>query len=265
MKRVFLIIVVLLSRELLYAQSVKEIEDSIVHYLDKLQKHSNYLGDAEPDSLDKYNTELQNFLQISLTRQPLSLYAKFSGSITKGMKIASSEDKKFRIYSWDTQNGGTMHGFNSVAQFQTRKGAQTEVLYNDTFINGEWSGPGFFYPKIYEIHSSDKKIYYLAIRDGMYSTKNVSTGIKAFAIENNRLNDSIKIFKTTKNTLNSIDCEYDYFSNYNEKSMKENHLIHLSKDKQILYIPIIDGEKMTEKYLVYKFDGTDYVFDKNGQ
>jgi hypothetical protein len=265
MKRGLLIIAILLCGKILFAQSVKEIEDKMLYYLDKLHSHSNYFGDANDDSLSLYNNELSRYLLTVLEKQPLTLQAKF-GRINKvSMDIATSSDKKFRIYSWGTQDGGTMQGFNSVFQFQSGKFVHTEILYADTFKDGEWLGPGLFYPKIYTIQAQNNKTYYMAIRNGIYSSKDVSTGIKAFTIENDRINDSIKIFKTAKNILNSIDCEYDYFSNYNDKTAKENYLLHLSDDNHTLFVPLIDGEKMTGRFLIYKFDGYNFIFDKNAK
>jgi hypothetical protein len=260
MKRLCLILAVLVLAQPMYAQSVREIEDSTLSYLTKLQKHSNNFGDAQEDSLAKCNASLQNYLQVVLCKQPLSLPANFSRLVGSGLIIASSKDKKFRIYSWNTQDGGTMQGFNSIFQFQSGKIVCAKILYFDTFIDGQWTGPGYFYPNVYSIISKNGKTFYLAIRKGIYSSAVHSVGVQCFAIENGLINDSVKIFKTKNEYLNNIDVSVDYTD---IKKMTKEPDIYFSSDNTKMYIPLIGNDMYKGKYLVYKFDGTNYVFDQN--
>lgn len=267
MKRIFLISALFFFNQLLYAQSVKEIEDSVAFYLNGIEQYNGYAEwrEGKIDTLDYYNNTLLRYLENNLEKQPLTLEAKFSRITKSGMHISTSEDKHFRIYSWNVQSGGTMQGFNSVFQFKVGRHTYAKVLYVDTFIQDEWQGPGYFYPEIHNVKSVTGEKYYLAKRIAVWSSKYVTVGIQAFAVEGNRLNDSIKIFKTSKTTLNNIDCEYEYLSNYNHKTRNENNSIHFSKDNKKLYIPIVNEEKMTNKYLVYKWDGNYYVFDRDAK
>src|ERR1700733_13991675 len=120
-KLVVFIVVLLFSKTVLSAQSVSEIEDTISSYLDNIQKWSLYFGEyqeGKPDTLDYYNQGLQKYLVAALSKEPRTLHAKFE-RISKQMKIASSQDEKFRIYSWDEQSDGTMHGFYSILEYKT--------------------------------------------------------------------------------------------------------------------------------------------------
>jgi hypothetical protein len=256
----------------LSAQTLPAIEDSLLFYTGNIQKYSLYYGkywEGKDDTLYQYNQALQEYLINVLRSQPLSLEAKFeklSGSI---LIVATSEDKRFRIYSWDKQGGGTMHGYYSIVQYKTSKGASAEIIYPKPGTSQDMAedkeGPGFYYPKIYNVHSKENATYYLAIRNGRYQTWDVSTEIKAFKIEGDALNDSVRIFKAAKDHVNSIGYEYNFFSNYNDKTAQENYVIRLSTDNQRLYVPIVNDLKVTSKYLVYVFDGNYFVFDKNAK
>jgi hypothetical protein len=192
-------------------QSVYAIENRINFYLSKMKDFGSYSEKQEggqEDSLAHYDKALKLYMKTMLVRQPLTLKYNFN-KINKAMTIAS-KDGKSRIYSWDSQDGGTMHGFNSIFQFKAGKDIHSCIYYIDTFLNGEWTGPGYFYSNVYTITSKAGKTYYLAIRNGIYSSALSSVGVQCFSIENGGVNDSIKLFKTKAELLNSIDIELDY-------------------------------------------------------
>ena len=264
MKKVALFSIVLFLSFAAKAQTVKQVEDSMMYYLGNIGRWSASADRPKNDnfdSLDSYNIDLQHYIKIEMSKRSATLTADFARAIKKGMTIATSDDHKFRIYSWDEESGGTMHIFRAILQYKMADGhtycrlicpKQEGVLD----ISDKGDGPGYFYPNIYTIHAKNK-VYYLAIRKAIYSSKDCSTGIQAFAIQDGMVNDSIAVFKTKTELLNSIDCGYDWDGDFNA--------IKLSPDKKKLYIPLVDGEIKTNKYLVYKFDGNQFIFDKNAK
>jgi len=247
-----------------HAQSIKQVNDSISYYKDRIEENSPYNNgsDGNSDSLYFYNEALKHYLLSALIKQPLTLQTIF-----RNIATSSSDDKKFRIYWWDDQSGGTMHGYYSMVQYQTSNGVKAEVIYPkdgaSRDVAEDKDAPGFFYTRVHTVKTVSNKIFYLVIRNGRYMTWDVSSGIKAFSIDNDRLVDTVGIFKTSKEILNSIDYEYDYFSNYDTKTNKEKYQIRLSSDKKKLYIPVVVDLKVTNRNLVYLFDGNNYVFDKH--
>ena len=254
------------------AQSVKQIEDRMMFYLNNIQKWSFYNKNYDADTLDSYNERLLYYLNRTLKKQPLTLRAEFKRA-EKYMNIVSSDDHKFRIYSWDTEDGGTMRFHFSIIEYQTNSGVKTEIIYRRPEQKGDLADstsrgwPGFYYSRVFTVYDNDSNVYYLAIRWGIFSSSDVSSGIKAYKIKNDHLNDSVKIFRTSKKFLNSIDYGFDTATDVDEKTGKQkHHYIHLSKDKHKLYIPVIAGEHgttMTDRNLVYVWDGYQFVFDKN--
>lgn len=267
MKKISSTLIIMLFVFFARGQSVQQVGQNISYYLNQIAKWSSYTHTpyekGDEDTLDLYNVSLMNYLKKALVKQPQILTAQLDLP-ERAMDIASSEDGKFRIYSWDCECGGTMHSFNSIIQYKTAKGTAVKVIYplDSAFTDGEWNGPGFFYRRIYSITSKAGKTYYLAIRVGMYSSALYSIGVQCFTIENDSVNNSFKIFKTKKEYLNNIDISVDYTV---LKSMQKEPEIRFSNNNSKMCVSLVTDDKATNKFLVYVFDGKNYVFDKNAK
>jgi hypothetical protein len=111
-----------------------------------------------------------------------------------------------------------------------------------------------FYSQIFTIKENNKT-YYLAINNWKYSTSGAVQSIKAFAIENNTLNDTLKLFKTKTDLLNEIEVDFDFFSVV-DRPERPLRLIKYNPNKKIVYIPIvIENGEVTDRYILYQFKG----------
>nr|WP_294862619.1 hypothetical protein [uncultured Fluviicola sp.] len=163
--------------------------------------------------------------------------------------VATSKDGKFRIYSWDSQTGGTMHFFNAIYQFKLGENAFTSWCHLDE------GDPGCFYSEIFTLKAK-KKTYYLGIANGIYSTKDVGQSIQAFELTNTGVNDSIQLMKTPDGLRNSLDIAYDFFSVI-DNSERPVAAIRYDEKKKVISISttnekgeIVPGNKF------YRFNGT---------
>jgi len=255
-----LVIIVLLSFLSLnsFAQSdikkFKAAEDSINYYLNKMSVHSTYFS-GEYDTI--WNKKLFNYLLNLCNTQPATLKEKFENLIApEKLDIVTSDDKKFRIYSWDNMNGGTAHSFSSIIQYQAGNKVKAITLYDDATENPLIDTPEYFYSNLYTIKTNANKTVYLAVRKAMFSSKDVSMGIQAFTIDGNTVQDTIKFFQTKKECLNNFDCIYTF--GYETKPV-----IHFSKDRKLLYVANIGYESAPTNWLIYKFDGYKFFYDHN--
>ncbi len=172
--------------------------------------------------------------------------------LQQNINIVTSADNLLRIYSWDTWLGGTMHIFENIFQFKsadniyTKFNSETSTFGEDEYVP--------FYSQIFSLNENNKK-YYLAVENGIYSTKDVSQSIKAFAIENNSLNDTLKLFKTRTEMLNKLEVNFDFFSVV-DRPERPVRLIKYDPKKKIIYIPItLENGKISENFILYKFTG----------
>lgn len=242
------------------AQSLQSIEDQLKFYLDRINKYPSVSKNGGEDSLEYYNIVLTEYLSDILARQPLTMEYGFNKTGWR-MNIATSKDKKFRIYSWDKGSGGTMHFYSSVLQYKVDERVRTLVYHTDTIMNGEWAGPGYYYTKIYEVTGRDTRTYYLAERHGVYSNTSHTVGIQCFTIENGLINYNVELFETDRGFQSSIDVAIDLVNVAKTKKTE----IQFSSDNRKMYLPHLPDGNVSKRYLIYEFDGEKFLYYKVGK
>lgn len=117
-----------------------------------------------------------------------------------------SDDKKFCLISWDSEEGGTMIAYSSVAIYKA--GNETKIIWMDT--GTEYRNSMIFYNIIYTIKPTTKNFnpIYLAVGEGKSGTAEPWQIVKAFQI-NNSLSDTLHIFPEKKDELF---LSYDLFN-----------------------------------------------------
>lgn len=223
------------------AQTPKAIETDLVRSFEKIS--------GEYDSLEKANNVFTKKLQYYTSKYPHTLTQKFSGLSDRQLDISSSTDGLFRIYSWDTSLGGSMHDYRNV--FQYNSNGKT-LSFLDGVI-GEESSPNYF--KMYTFNTAGKT-YYLAIYLTVSSTKDAGEGIRIFTIEKGKLIEP-KIIKTASRLTNEIYYDYDFFS---VVDMKVRPGIQFDSKLSVIKLPLVTSNgKVTKKTIDYKFNGTYFV------
>jgi hypothetical protein len=203
------------------------------------------------DSLVNANQDFQNML-LRHTKDASTLTADFKTLKKCGVKIATSEDGLFRIYSWDTELGGSMHIYYNVYQYKSGGKVYSRVISDGKFEAGRW------FSSIYSQHVSDKT-YYLGIAHSIYSSKDSSQEIRVFNISDATLDEQAKLIKTKAGLTNRLRVEYDFFSVYRrpERPVK---LITYDKNSKAIALPLVDEKyQVTDKFITYKFNGDYFV------
>lgn len=227
--------------------TVEQIDIDLRNTYSKLESH-RFVSPIEWDSIVEENLIFNDKIEQYTSIYPQTLTYKFDYLRGSGIRIVSSEDKLFRIYSWDTWSGGTMHYFNNI--FQYRHGENTYSKLNDSsndVLNR-------FYSQIFSLTANDKT-YYLAIGNGIQSGRDASQSIQIFTIDNRVLNDSIKLIKTKSGFVNSIDLRFDFFSVV-DRPERPLRLIKYDSEEKIIYIPIVNEDRtVTDRFILYQFTG----------
>lgn len=218
----------------------------------KLYSQLFWLGRTDMDDVELRSREFQTAFTDLVIKTPATLDYPFQKLSDSGFcRIETSEDKKFRIYSWDTWTGGTMHEFRTIYQWSDNGKVDAKPQSLDE------NDPGSFVSQIYAVNVTGKQ-YYLAITNAIYSSKDSRQSLQVFTINNGHLVDTVKLFKTKTKTLNRIDVDFDFFSVVNrpERPLK---LITYDSKQQIVYIPVVDGTgKVSNKNIVYQLKGSGY-------
>ena len=262
--KIVVTLVVLAFSFLAKGQSAQEVENKLSFYNGKItywdeHRYDDSVVDGE-DSLNRVNNELSDYIARTFTNNRSTLNRDFQ----KGINTISivSDDYKLRLFSWDTRMGGTMRRYYDMAQYQT--GSEVKVV---DMIDTSGKDYGTDYRSINIARTKNGKTVYLVQDYCIASTKDRAEGITAYIIEDGGLKKH-SFFRTKTKFFSSISYGYDAFSSANKLKNKDIPTIHLSKDNRKLYIPIVSGptkEDVTDKYLVYVFDGNNYVFDKNAK
>ena len=213
---------------------------------DLVEAYENIQSDrGDWDKLNAFNEKILNYT----SNYPSTLTCKFD-RLKNVIDIASSEDGLFRIYSWNTEQGGSMRDLENVYQY---KSGDKVYVKTTNFEGGEeGSFDGSRYTQIFTV-KADSKTYYLVIDMFIGSGKVAAQSISVFTIENNSLNSSVKLFKTKTKLLDAISVEFD-------PSNTNRDLIKYDPAEKKVYIPIVLEDKngeliVSDRYIVYQFNG----------
>lgn len=237
-----------------YTQSLK-IED-----LDEIasKQYSDLLKcifmESGADSVAYYSSKFSDNFKNLVKNNPATLDHNFKKLlVSNAFQINTSQDGNFRIYSWDTWTGGTMHFFDKIYQFKDNGKVFTIIPAN------EEGDAGNFCSKIFTI-PIENKTYYFTISNSIYSTKDVSQSISIFNIDNEKLIDTVKLFKTKTKLLNNIDVDFDFFS-VADRPERPLELITYDEQQKIIYIPVVnDKGEVTEKNILYQLKDSYFEF-----
>jgi hypothetical protein len=240
-----------------FGQNNEKIENELVSGIKEIQKYSIYGGDYDQQKLSNAQGVFEEQL-LKFTKVRSTLNYAFSG-LDELMFIVTSEDGKFRVYSWDLQDGGTMHRFARVYQYQ---GPDGEVYSKAEGSPEEGMGLGFV-TDIFTLNTKTGKVY-IVCSTFIASGKLQLQSADLYRIEGKTLNDKVKLFKTRSGVTNRLSFEYDNFSVID----REDHpskLISFDGKTGVLRIPVVikdteypDG-RVTNRLISYRFDGRYFV------
>lgn len=256
MKKIFGMLFVLFSASILSAQDIAVIEKKLNYSFQRIQYWNDaiYKNKNASDSLYAANKKFEKMIH-HYSSHPQTLKQDFKILKKKGVKISTSEDGKFRIYSWDTLTGGTMHFYRYVFQYEAGNKVKAEISTSNMEDDAE-----SLYYQINDIVSGNKK-YYLTQNQAVYSNALIYYTVKIFTLENGQLKSDAKIIKTPTGLQNELTCELDFAAtvNRNRPTTYEDYKnlnVRYDPKKKIISIPLVlDDYKITTRRVRYQFKG----------
>ncbi len=229
--------------------NIPEKEQELIRIDEKMMEL--YYGD--PDSMLYYSNLFSSKLEELLSDEKTLSYAFNALTKANSCRVNTSKDGLFRIYSWDSNLGGTMRAFNVVYQYQNGKIVKTQRYHSEMEGDPAWYCSDLFTLK------TKKNTVYLAITNGIYSSKDIGQSIRAFKLTEKGLNDSIPLFKTKEGIKNSLDAYYDFSSVIDRPERPVSIIRYDVKKKQITLACVSDEEKVLPNcYTIYQFNGTHF-------
>ncbi len=254
------ILLLLLLGSAAAAQTLERVETELLAHLVKLEESSNYGGSADYEVLAAENAALQNALIKYGAREDVLRYA--FPKLTDRMFITTSGDGKLRAYSWDSNEGGTMHDFLTVYQYQDAGGkvrTWTQTHADDT----EERGAGSFVHQIFQADATPSPVY-LVVRTFIASTSLAGQGIHAFRITGDKLEPDVKVIRTASGLTGTIGFSYDFFS-VADRPERPVKLFSYDEKRRAFSFPVVIEDartpqgRVTNRSITYRFDGRHFV------
>lgn len=248
----FLFILTILTGDKAFAQT-KDIAVQENKFAKLYSKLASFIP-ADYDSISFYSDKLEEEFTSFIKNNPTTLNYPFKKLIDSNFcDVKTSSDGNFRIYSWDTWTGGTMHVFRAIYQWKSNGKIFTKI---PKYVEGD---AGSFCSKIFTVNIGDKP-YYLAVTNGIFSTKDAMQSISAYSIDGDKLVDTVKIFKTKTKNLSSIDVEFDFFTVV-DRPERPLELITYDDTQKIIYIPVVGNKgQVTKKNILYQLKDRYFEF-----
>ena len=135
-------------------------------------------------------------------KNPITFEHKLD-SLAKCIKIISSPDNLVKFYSWDSQEDGTWHTIEAVAQFKNKSG---ETVIKSLITNSNKGAIDFSDSEIYEVNEYffEGKNYYVTFGGGTHGSGMQHTNVQIFNFENDSL------IKCTSCFSNNLDLIIEY-------------------------------------------------------
>ena len=259
-KFILLFLAIVLSSLASPAQTLVAVEKELLGHLDKLEAASNYGGSSDYDVLAAENQALQKAFVKYGTRSDVLRYA--FPKLKQKMYITTSRDGKLRAYSWDTNEGGTMHDFVTVFQYQGSSG-KAKAATDPYTQSMEDRGAGTFVTQIFQANT-DAQPTYLVVDTLIGSTSLGGQGIHAFRIIGDKLDRKAKVIRTSSGITDSINFSYDFFSVVDHPERPVRLFSYNDSNRSFRFPIVIEDSKtpqgrVTNRYITYRFDGKYFV------
>ena len=179
------------------------------------------------------------------------------------VNIAASDDGNIRIYSWDTQLGGTMIRWDNVIQYRSNgklKSLEGSIWSIDESEEKNEIDFGCWTKAIYSFKRNDGQTIYVTESYFRESGSYGCSTLDAFYVSEGNLKMIENAF-VTPNKNYRIGTEYIIPSWYFSTDGKGWDWIYsLDRNTQTFYVPVVDDLELLDQYDLYRFNGNKFVY-----
>ncbi|MGF6147264.1 Uncharacterised protein [Kingella potus] len=242
----------------LYAQSCREADAGLAAGYSEMQANGNYGGQAWSESRDRRLDAAEKRFSAKLAAylaRPASWGCAFPKLRAAGVETAAAADGKIRAFSWDRQNGGTMHNEETLLQY--RSGGKTALRTGSGgAVRGITAARLPPYGTVYFVH------YRFRASSRLYTDRT-----ELLHIAKGRLKP-LNIIRTSR-LGNSLAYEADIAAEPRLPAGRENDRIAYDAATRTVSLPVVVAEKesdgdgrITAARIRYRFDGRYFVLQR---
>ena len=182
---------------------------------------------------------------------------------TEIVNIAESDDGNIRIYSWDTQLGGTMVCWDNVIQYRSNgkiKSYDGSIWSVDESREENEIDFGCWTKAIYTFNRNDGQTIYVTESYFRESSSYGYSTLDAFNISDGKLKMIEDAFVIPNDNFH-LGIEYIIPSWYFLTDGKGwDWIFSLDRNTQTFYVPVVDDLELLDQYDLYRFNGNKFVY-----
>jgi hypothetical protein len=252
--RSVLLVALISPRHSAFTESLAKAELTLCRQLQIIDSFSeayrgpNHNIDAY-DSISRYDSLFGEMLQQLTAGNPASLNYPFTRLRNQAVTIATSSDRCLRIYSWDSQTGGTAHNANNIYQYRVNG----KVYSTLTIVDG---GPGDSYSAIYLFKAGDKT-YYIAVSEAIVATLRAHASLEILQLKGHLLRSSVPLIRTASGMTGTLGFDYSLGSD------READFHFNTATGTITFPVVLEDGHVTKRKVSYAFNGKYFVRANN--
>lgn len=239
-----------------FGQTQNATEQDLLRAYNRILHWRDYHGESQNlgvyDSLSNANEQFEKALVKCTSQNPATISFDFKELKGKGLTISTSDDGLFRIYSWDTWTGGTMHFQQNLFQYKAGDKVFSKIV-NEPLDDGDRYSINR-YIQVFTV-KTPTQTYYLGLYDRTYSNKDANQGMRVFAISGTVLDADVKLIKTSSGMKNKLGFDYDFFSVVDRKERPIKLMTYDPRSKTLKMAVVVGGGKVTNRFIVYQYTG----------
>ncbi|MBL7718514.1 MAG: hypothetical protein JNL72_06750 [Flavipsychrobacter sp.] len=255
------------------AQEVHRVamEQTMGEYLDDIDTHAADTTNEGRKNLWAANIGLMAYLKNMCDVKPGIIYEEFQkvGDIDgnlQGINIVTSEDKKLRVYCWDTWTSKKVHRFNSLVQYRVGDAIERVTWADIAEKPGKMGNVQDCYSEINTVYDKDNRPIYLVMSFSINEGHEGAHEIQAFAIDSVLAPVAVFNFYGELKTTLKVSKDKAIRGNWSEDDTN----IKISPDGRSIYVPVVRSanvkapvSKDEKRYHVYQFNGREFVYKEN--
>lgn len=239
-------------------QRLKEYRNRELIFLKTLDDSDSY---EELESLEKANEEFAKWIY----EDTCTFYYGFPhvADSMNVVNIAESDDNNVRIYSWNTQLGGTMIFWDNVIQYRSNgslKSFDGSIWRADESYDFGELDYGCWTKAIYTFKRKDGRTIYVTESYFRESSTMGYSILDAFYISDGKIQPIFDAFIHPEDHV-KLEAEYSIpFWSFLTNGKGWDWIFSLDRNTRTFYVPVVDNIALLDQYDLYTFNGTQFVY-----
>lgn len=247
------------------------MEQTMSEYVEQIKRFADDTTKEGKKSLWAANIGLMSYLKSMADLNPQIFTDEFQkvgyidGNLN-GINIISSEDKKLRLYCWDTWTSTGLHRFNTLAQYRVGDVIETVTWADISERPGKMGKVQDCFSEINTVYDKNNTPIYLVMSFSINDGNEGGHELSAFVI------DSLLSPKPVFNFYGELKTTLKVSRDKAVKGLwtEDDTNIKISPDGRAVYVPVVrntHSKKLPgpneKSYHVYQFNGTEFVYKEN--